>query len=795
MLFFALIINANGQNYINSKADKLVKGSKLVVVNEDSKAIEHIVFSPSANDQIRTQEGTSFLKNTLALPSDYGYQQSGAVSDQFGITESYQITYKGIPIEGFNYKIRREGKRMTSANGQYHFVHQSKSATSFLLSKEEAYNIALKFINAKKYQWEIDPLFTTPEGELLYLERGGELRLVYRFDMYSAEPLGRMYVYINSENGEIEKTEDLIHIYTNSTGTAVTKYQGTKTILTDQLEGHYRLRENSRGNGIETYDMNQGTSFGAAVDFTDEDNFWDNTANQDDAANDAHYGTAATYDYFYNTFGRNSIDGNGHVLKSYVHFSNGYVNAFWNGLWMTYGDGNNSGYSALTCIDIVAHEITHGLTQHSAGLVYSYESGALNESFSDIFGVVVDFYANPSTANYLMGDQLNSYGVPFRSIKNPNLYNNPDTYKGLYWYTGTGDNGGVHCNSGVQNFWFYLLCEGGSGTNDLGNTYSVESIGMEKAAAIAYRTLTAYLTPYSQYADARYYSIQAAIDLFGECSEEVISVSNAWHAVGVGEAFSELVVADFYPSQNFICNNLDSVHFSNLSLNGSEFLWDFGDDSVSTEKNPSHVYSEQGEYTVTLIAIGDSTCNGADTLIYPFPIIVKDFEGRNDVLCLPSTINLNGNSGIDHFSLAGLSNPSTGSSAGYQDFSCQYYFPLVEGQSYPYSISTKQNPNSLVKMWIDLNNDGIFNNSDELIFRNSRFGITKTGKAYIPKSDRYNLPLRLRIASDDNIADPLSDACTNSQYGQHEDYTVIIKQNNLPPLADFSISDSITGMG
>ena len=127
--------------------------------------------------------------------------------------------------------------------------------------------------------------------------------------------------------------------------------------------------------------MNQGTSYGNAVDFTDGDNFWNNTSNLDNYATDAHWGAEMTYDYFFSMFNRNSIDGNGFALVSYVHYGNNYSNAFWDGQRMTYGDGNNNPFTAL---DITGHEITHGLTNFTANLVYQNESGALNESFSDI---------------------------------------------------------------------------------------------------------------------------------------------------------------------------------------------------------------------------------------------------------------------------------------------------------------------------------------------------------------------------------------------------------------------------
>ena len=125
---------------------------------------------------------------------------------------------------------------------------------------------------------------------------------------------------------------------------------------------------------------------------------------------------------------------------------------------MTYGDGNLAqGYRPLVSLDICGHEITHGVTTYSANLTYSYESGALNESFSDIFGECIENTASGSN-DWMMGCDIGVSGCgAFRNMANPNQFGDPDTYKGTYWYTGTGDNGGVHYNSGVQNKWFYVL--------------------------------------------------------------------------------------------------------------------------------------------------------------------------------------------------------------------------------------------------------------------------------------------------------------------------------------------------
>jgi bacillolysin len=201
---------------------------------------------------------------------------------------------------------------------------------------------------------------------------------------------------------------------------------------------------------------------------------------------------------------------------------------------------------AIQILDIIAHEFTHGVTQTSANLVYSKESGALNESFSDIFGIsCYNWFSNGNNPNiWLIGfDRKNpantAQSLYIRNMSNPNDKGDPDTYLGTNWVSTTtptdvgGDNWGVHRNSGVQNFMYFLLVNGGIGVNDNGTNYTVTGIGINNAQVIAYRALTVYLSINSQYADARNAWIHAAVDLYGSCSNQAIEVGKAWNAVGL----------------------------------------------------------------------------------------------------------------------------------------------------------------------------------------------------------------------------------------------------------------------
>ncbi len=310
------------------------------------------------------------------------------------------------------------------------------------------------------------------------------------------------------------------------------------------IEGNYRLRESGSGGGIFTYNSMEHWNYATSVDFVDEDSSF--TDPEDAPGVQTHWGLESTYDYYLIQHGRHSYDDSDGRLIGYVNqiffrpdgtpYPN---NAMWTGSALLFGAGDSTNFDPFTSLDVVGHEFTHGVTQYSAELIYENQPGALNESFSDIFGAAVEFYKEGSVADWLMGEDFCPQGWAIRSLENPNFLENPDTYGGDYWVpyepepTWENDFGGVHTNCGVQNYWFYLLCEGGSGINDDHQEFSVTGIGIEDAEQIAYRNLSAYLMPTSGFAEARLGAINAAIDLFGNRSLQVQSVVDAWNAVGV----------------------------------------------------------------------------------------------------------------------------------------------------------------------------------------------------------------------------------------------------------------------
>ena len=285
-------------------------------------------------------------------------------------------------------------------------------------------------------------------------------------------------------------------------------------------------------------------------------------------AHDAHWGMEKVYDFYLNTFNHKSYDNKGAQILQLVNppssvFSQMPNNAFANpnGMYMAYGLGDGINTNPFVQLDVMGHEFTHLVTAANGdqNLPNYGEGGALNESFGDIMGNAIEAYSLGSTDwVFMKGKDCSDANKYDRSMINPkgdySPFPRPNTYKGDRWKQVTGQpnnipisEGGndmdwVHINCAVQNYWFYLLCQGGSGyiddksTND---SYSVIGIGMDKAIQIVYRNLLYYITSKAQYPDSRNGSIQAVIDLYGKGSQEHQSVVNAWYAVGVGDKYIE----------------------------------------------------------------------------------------------------------------------------------------------------------------------------------------------------------------------------------------------------------------
>lgn len=537
----ALIVFAN----LATLAQQRPASTSSTVIKRPLTHVQHL----SEAERISSQAFFENYRRLLNLSSDDEFRQKAITTDQLGHRHyRLQQYYKGLEVADRHFLVHEKNGNVFLTHGE--LVTGLNLEPRPALSEAQALGFALAHLGAEAYMWENpdneaflrreqnDPHATfAPKGELKIsaghrAQSSDDFRLVYRFDIYAEKPLDRYAVDVEANTGAIVKVSSLLHDV-DVPGTGVSVYNGAVAITVDQVSAlSYRLREAGRGRGIQTFDMQRTSNFSNARDFTDTDNEFD--AGYQAAGVSVHWAAEATYDYFLNRHGRRSYDNNDAVIRSYAHFDNGWFNAQWDGSRMRFGDGTNNA-TPLVSIDIVSHEFTHGVTQFSAGLIYANESGALNESFSDIFGNAVEFFLLGSEGNWDMGEGA----TRIRSMANPNALGDPSTYLGRSWVPTTNspnannDYGGVHSNSGVQNYWFYLLSEGGSGVNDNNEAYAIAGLGLEKAERIAYRNLTTYLTPNSGYLDARLGTIYSAMDLYGNNSEEYQTALAAWSAVGV----------------------------------------------------------------------------------------------------------------------------------------------------------------------------------------------------------------------------------------------------------------------
>jgi len=459
------------------------------------------------------------------------------IADEQQKTHSrFQQTHKGVPVFGGEAIVHLNPDDSVFAVTD-ELVDSVQVETEPYRTPDEAVRTAISSLGCE------DCLTAPPAADLQILRHEGNDYLTYRVELRredgSAQTSLPVY-FVDAHTGNVVWSYDNLQ---TASGTSL--YSGTVTINTYFKSPSYYLEDISRKIG--TFDNRNTTT--STYRFTDADNVWNSTSQK--AGVDAHYGAAKVYDYFLNTHGRRGIDGAGgpgyytsadgvtRLISSKVHYGVNYNNAFWNGSYMTYGDGNGSSFSALVTLDICGHEMQHGITERTANLTYANESGALNESWSDVFGAMVERYAKGQTSNtWKIGEQCYTPSVAgdaLRYMDNPHAASNsgytadddPDHYSERY--TGTADSGGVHVNSGIANKAFYLLAVGG--THHRGG--SMTGIGADAAAKIWYKALTTYMTSSTNFKGARTATLNAAASLYGSGSANYNATAQAWTLCGV----------------------------------------------------------------------------------------------------------------------------------------------------------------------------------------------------------------------------------------------------------------------
>ncbi|CAG9614669.1 Bacillolysin [Bacillus rhizoplanae] len=448
-----------------------------------------------------------------------------------------QQMYEGVPVWGST-QVAHVGKdgvlKVVSGTVAPDLDKKEKLKNKNKIEEKKAIAIAQQDLGfTPKYEVE-------PSADLYVYQNGEETTYAYvvKLNFLDPEP-GNYYYFIEADSGKVLNKYNTIHnatndntapskpvTGTNTIGTGKGVLGDTKSINTTLSGSSYYLQDNTRGATIYTYNGNNRTRLPGTL-WADADNILN--ATRDAAAVDAHYYAGVTYNYYKNTFNRNSYNDAGALLKSTVHYGKNYNNAFWNGSQMVYGDGDGSTFIAFSGgIDVVGHELTHAVTEYSSNLIYQNESGALNEAISDIFGTLVEYYDNRNP-DWEVGEDIytpGKAGDALRSMSDPTKYGDPDHYSKRY--TGTSDNGGVHTNSGIINKAAYLLANGGTHYG-----VTVNGVGKDKVGAIYYRANTVYLTESATFSQARAALVQAAADLYGANSAEVAAVKQSYDAVGV----------------------------------------------------------------------------------------------------------------------------------------------------------------------------------------------------------------------------------------------------------------------
>ncbi len=470
----------------------------------------------------------------------------------------FQRSYRGLPVIGGDFV-------MHSRNGQLRNVSQSlKSAARPNLVAQFGSDEAIVEAGARFGSTFVG----APTSRMVVYARGTSPVLAHEvvFNGIKADQTPtEMHYFVDARSGRILDQWDTVHTArpgpggsscaspTAAVGSGNSLTEGTVVLNTIKCGTTYQMVDSTRGGG-KTHNMSLKTSGLGAV-FTGTTNIWGNflVSNAQTVAADAHYGVATTWDYYKNVHGRLGIANDGVGALTRVHYGRNYQNAFWSDgcFCMTFGDGDNGAtILPLVAVDIAGHEMSHGVTSRTSNLIYSGESGSLNEATSDIFGTMVEYYANNANdpADYVLGEELfpnnANLSQAIRYMFKPTL----DNYSQDCYDPATTPTFEVHGGSGIANSFFYLLAEGavvpagfGAGSwanlsaSSLvcnGNT-SLAGIGRTAAGKIWYRALTVYMTSSSDYAAARAATLSAATDLYGAGSTQYNAVAAAWSAVSV----------------------------------------------------------------------------------------------------------------------------------------------------------------------------------------------------------------------------------------------------------------------
>jgi len=504
-----------------------------------------IRFRPEA--RVEAGDVLSRYAPDLALSAGSEMQLMSQETDELGMTHlRYQQYHGGIEVEGAQFLVHARDGRALSANGRLELRFEPRMLRPSI-DEDHAWAVVRERLGERSYYdgsrlvdaLKVPPSLPRPPGMLLYAAVGpqGERVLNWRFDAFMDPVDQSRRLYVDATTGAL--TQDARLMADCFTTSAATTFRGTQTFNTARanipgLGDRFILVDDCHGTELRQQSFN--FTSGSSKEVFDSDNNW---ADQDKSLVTSFWALGIAYDFYDLVLHRKSYDNKNGKMVIVNHPTLG-EQAKGGGGTITIGLGSKAGSNDdYNPVDIVGHEFTHSVIEKSAGLMNTEsdadkESAALNESYSDIFGKMADAWDRRTPApNWVIGGDKGCVNPAVcRNMLNPKAFGHPDTYKGVNWQSPGGTD--PHVNGGVNNRWFALATTGGSGTNaEIGVPYNIAGMGIAKAQAIAYRTLTRYLVATSDYAAARDGSIQAAIDLYGAGSPEEGAVTQAWCAVGL----------------------------------------------------------------------------------------------------------------------------------------------------------------------------------------------------------------------------------------------------------------------
>ncbi len=538
-------------------------------------------------------------------------------TDKLGQTHiKLQQVYQGVPVYGAQLIVHfyTDGSAMVNGRNQ---PSPAITSTNPTLDADAANSLAITDVATRDYyrpltDAERDMTHQHQPELVVYPSRNnfGQFNLAWHVTMHNTFMKVWEY-FVDAKTGEVLNAYDHTCSVGPSTATATDLMGASRTINTFQATNNtYFMIDASRamytgptntlptaGKGaIVTLNLNNtGVNNPSSTDISSPNNSWNNPT-----AISAHTNSGLAYEYFRTVHGRNSINGLGGDVISFINVAddNGQSmdNAFWNGQYMFYGNGAQAFNKPLArSLDVGGHEMSHGVIQETAGLEYQDESGALNESFADVFGAMID------RSNWILGEDVVNPAVfptgALRDMQDPHNGGTSLNDPGFQpkhvneQYSGTNDNGGVHINSGIPNHAFYLFATATS---------------KETAEQVFYRALANYLTKSSNFIDMRIAVVRAATDLHGAGSAEVTAAESAFTAVGIGAGTGTntnptlptnpgtdfVLITDVNsqdPNTLYVANN-DATAFTPITTTGVNFRPSVTDDGtvavfVSTTKN------------------------------------------------------------------------------------------------------------------------------------------------------------------------------------------------------------------